>query len=578
MKPKNPLIMLMNTTLYDNQIKEMQAEGYNVKRGNFGLPYTENPDYPLQVLYENSYFPDNFSEADVVIIDLSYSVMKKPLSQRTIADQKGRYLLAGHPLRFADPRSIHMSRRRAELDTIYQNGGTFIIFIDENVAIDVYVPSHNPQLFAPQLLKTFRVWDFLTVLESRIEVIDKKGNSFQITSTSKDIQQLLQRHAEGVTFHAEIKTHVLKDRWHTLAINKFGSTIAAMLAPTPGTNEGYIFFFPHFKDKPAFLLDLFKAPPSELTSIFFSETKKADWLGQDIFNLPRVRELEATIQHIREETDRQIQELLGQVSFEKESHQFLFELMSESGTPLVNAVKQALKTIGFQEIIDRDEVLKARGVINMEEDLNIGDRLPLILVEIKGVEGRGTESQALQVTKHFTSRAEEMKLQDSDIHGITILNHEIETNPLDRITQPFTDLVIQNTKKTSLGLMTTWTLYKLVLNYIKHKWKHEQVADLFYRRGFIEPIPLHYEYIGRIDGFLPKYSCVTIQIEKRAIFKGDRVAFVPELLPEYEEQIADSMQLDGKLVEEVQVGKRFSLLTSLPKEKLRNGTRVYRVV
>jgi translation initiation factor IF-2 len=138
---------------------------------------------------------------------------------------------------------------------------------------------------------------------------------------------------------------------------------------------------------------------------------------------------------------------------------------------------------------------------------------------------------------------------------------------------PFQDDVVTNALEHGIGLLTTWDLFRLVRSFQKNGWVHEHVRELFYHSGRIEPISAHYQYVGRIAGFIEKLEVVGVQVEVGSIRRGDRVAF--EMPVVFEEQIADSVEVNKQPVEEAEAGQMVGIKTSLTKEQARNGVKVY---
>jgi len=87
---------------------------------------------------------------------------------------------------------------------------------------------------------------------------------------------------------------------------------------------------------------------------------------------------------------------------------------------------------------------------------------------------------------------------------------------------PFRQELIDAALERTVGLMTSWDLYRLVRNFQKLDWHPEDVKPVLYRIGRIEPVPEHYSYIGKIaKAWTDKFGVV---IESADVQIGDRVA------------------------------------------------------
>ncbi len=182
------------------------------------------------------------------------------------------------------------------------------------------------------------------------------------------------------------------------------------------------------------------------------------------------------------------------------------------------------------------------------------------------------DASALQVAKYIAPRMREWGR--TDLHGLGIINHQRNVPPLDRSETPFRDDLITNAEQQGFGLMTAWDLYKLVRNFLKHDWKPDQVKPLFYRSGWIHPVPIHYTRIGTVEEFWDKITVVGIRLHDGQLSKGDRIAFTLPI--EYEEQDTPEIQVDRQSVEVAQVGELVGVKTEMTKKQLRKGTVVYR--
>ena len=177
-------------------------------------------------------------------------------------------------------------------------------------------------------------------------------------------------------------------------------------------------------------------------------------------------------------------ELKKQIEEIQASKRYLYDLVTQQDDRLVESVKYALGALGFVKVIDVDELYdQDDGNPNRDEDLRIDDSSPMLLVEIKGISGKPKDEDVLQVAKYLAPRMKE--LGRTDIKGLSIINHQRNLPLLDR-EKPFRELHIDNAEQREIGLMTTWTLCRLVQAFVQNGWTHDVVHDLFYQNGEID--------------------------------------------------------------------------------------------
>jgi len=182
-----------------------------------------------------------------------------------------------------------------------------------------------------------------------------------------------------------------------------------------------------------------------------------------------------------------------------------------------------------------------------------------------------SDEDALQADKHTSIRMREWKR--TDVIGLSIINHQRHLPPLDREnTMPFRQELLDAATERSLGLMTAWDLYRLVRNVQRHNWRPENVQPLFYKASRIEIIPEHYQFIGVIVKAWSDKFGVIIQEGELAVGEGVAVEF----LIEFEEIIAESIQVNDKKVDRAKVGDPAGLLWPANKPKVHEGMRVFK--
>src|SRR5206468_3493884 len=132
----------------------------------------------------------------------------------------------------------------------------------------------------------------------------------------------------------------------------------------------------------------------------------------------------------------------------------------------------------FKKVISVDEA--ETDSPNKQEDLQVQDRSPALLVEVKGLAGQPTESDTLQVTKYIMRRMKQWGR--TDVHGMSLVNHQRNMPALDRDHENvFTAQQVQDAEHNGTGLMTTWELFRLLRGKTQWGWPDEAVCDVFYR-------------------------------------------------------------------------------------------------
>jgi hypothetical protein len=209
-----------------------------------------------------------------------------------------------------------------------------------------------------------------------------------------------------------------------------------------------------------------------------------------------VLELKKQQDEIEKQAFEEINRLKGELEKERLANGWIHELLTGTDTELVDAVKLALSALGFTKIVDMDMVRDKEGK-GRREDLQIEDQSPTLIIDIKGIGGFPSDEDVLQADKHATIRMRENKR--TDIVGLSIINHQRHLPPLERENaMPFRPELIDMAEERSFVLMTAWDLYRFVRNFRKLEWESGYVKPLFYKKGRIEVVPMHYQLIGKI--------------------------------------------------------------------------------
>lgn len=549
---------------------ELRAKGFNITEGTMGKPYRVQPHSYFQPLIGIAE-ADNLPEQEIVALDLGIkSFISSPEGRKARPD--GELDLFGKCDKgFLDPRARSAITWQKDFDRIHSNGGAFVIFADRKTGIDLqtgWIGRHGD--FQRQDYFHFDAWGFLTELVA-VEVQSDNGREMMLCEMDNPLGPLLMKHLADSEFTCVFDQGAVKSgKWEVLATNKFGNAVALAKCERA---EGTIIIVPQLKDKVGFLSELMTAVLPEVCPHLFPYIEKGKWTHHVEYELPLVTKLLTQQDQIRQKAEAEVVALTAQIELERQANGWMHDLLTAHDSPLVEAVKKALGILGFTKVVDVDEI-QDKGGKPRREDLQIHDKYPTLIVDIKGLGGFPADSDANQSFKHATLRIKEWK--NFDVQALTLINHQRHLPPLDRDNaMPFRQEILDIADEHQMSLMTTWDLYRLVRGAIRWGWKPEYTQPVLYRLGRIDPLPAHYEFMGTVAHVYPEKAVVSVQIDAVGLSKDDRIAF--ELDVEFEEQDVTSLQVEKADVQTAAVGTRAGIVTHLNRAKLKIGTRVFLV-
>ena len=235
---------------------------------------------------------------------------------------------------------------------------------------------------------------------------------------------------------------------------------------------------------------------TNLRPALFPFHEQQTWLHSERYEIPAILDKQRRLEVIKKDHEKAVERIEGEIAEAREANASWYTLLSGTGDPLVQSIIEALRELGFQNVVDMDELAREQKTsTNLKEDIQIRDRDPLLVVDVKGVVGTPADEEAMQAQKHAIMRTREI---GSYVKPLTIINHQRNLPPHDRSPKPYRDEIVGNARDTGLGLMTAWDLFCLRNNASRLGWTFEQVAPIFYRDGRIQPVPAHYTLIGEI--------------------------------------------------------------------------------
>lgn len=541
--------------------------------GSFGKPYKVELSDNLAPVITNGDMPFDYHEHDIVVVDLRVkSSYDSSPREKSISDGELDWWVKCSTGQI-NPRSRAMLSLRSEFDKMLNNGCVFVVYAQHKSVLNVKYGYLRYGRFERDSEWDIDDWNFLSILSS-IETSLKAGTEVRQDTIERIVQPFFRSDSARNVYHCVINlVNLGKSKWGILATNKHDEIIALGIKPKEDV-DGWIFIVPPPVDGASFLPEFIEKVVQTVAPNLFPFSEAAHWLPGSVYEMQEISDLQDKISETKAEAEKKVADLEDKIEDERERFSYLYDLIRETGTPLVKAVHTALETIGFEDVVNSDELVDPDGgeFGTLKEDLRIDcQSSPCLLVEVKGISNYPSDEDALQVWKYLAPRMREW--DRTDVRGLSIINHQRHMEPLRRDEEPFRGDVVTNAKENACGLMTTWDLYRIVRSYLSNGWTHEQVRDLFYASGRVSSVPAHYRYIGTIAGYIENLSVLGIQVEENEFNLGDRLAF--DLPTEFVEQEVDSLELENKKIKEAKIGTKVGIETILNKDQARKGVKVY---
>lgn len=552
----------------------IEGGGFNVHEGTFGRTYAVARSSQAHYVPPLAVLP-NAEEQEIIIVDLAHkpptqlpTLPEPPIGKDVIWQRLGSGLF--------DPRPRAMLPYRDDFDRIYENGGIFIVFADCQVRPDYALGQTYGGRGRIDLGSDYKLsnWGFLSTLD-KFRVSDAGGS--EIHSSGERVTTITQALESGAEYRCLVEPPSwLQDRWQELARTKYGDPIAGILAPDKEErSQGWIFVLPQVANKGALVRALLEDLFPRLSPALFPQDDRQAWVNSDVYALPGVLDLQRQIREAEEEAEAKIQELREYIKQKQEERGHLHKILTAGGDELVDGVKETLRSLGFDEILDVDKTEGAEDG-RLREDLRIKNGSETVLIEVKGITNIPRDADALQVGKYIPVRIKEWR--DPDVRGLAIINHQKGLPPLERQDETvFHKDIETNAQTLDFGLLTSWDLYRLARNFERLGWKHEDIRNLLLKtKGRIETIPAQYEFVGTIENFFAEPGVIALQLGASSkISVGDTIAY--QLPINFVEEDVTSIQIDDEQVQEAEGENLVGVKTTLSKDDARKKTRVFRV-
>ncbi|MFC1718071.1 hypothetical protein ACFL6S_30700 [Candidatus Poribacteria bacterium] len=402
--------------------------------------------------------------------------------------------------------------------------------------------------------------------------------SERIYKALPQITRFLENSIKGSRYTATFERGYSLDEgsWLPILESKFGNCVGGLIVLEPP--KGFIIILPQIRGKEEAILTLLREVLPDIAPHLFPHVEGAKWVERPEYELTSILNHKKEKDELEQRLRAGLEELDKRIGEERERSGFLHGIITKTGYNLVLDVKSCLEFIGFEKVIDVDEQMSDQEDPRPQEDLQILDRSPALLLEIKGISGLPDESDVNQVIKYVSRRMKDWDTRD--VHGVSIINHERHLPALERNNKNvFTRAQIRDAENQEITLLTTWDLFLLVRGKLRWGWDAEAIKQLFYESGRISSAPTIYKPIGKIAKYWPEAEVISVEMSKNIdheLQKGDRIGYVTST--GYLEEEASSLQIGNEPVERASSGQKVGIKTEYPRDLLRKGMIVYKVI
>jgi hypothetical protein len=557
-KYERPKILLLD--LPEETLPLVQSAGFNAVAGTFGVPYEVKPENNYLPVIPNAHLPEDYTEKEVIIIDLTAPEERivYPSGIGIVSNKNPFWLQCKQDI--IDPRPVKMMEVEENFDRILKYGGFFVIFAQPRFFQTLYKVRGGSIEQSPSL--TANNWGFSFIF-SYFGINKDYGKEINISCSDSQISSFLKKNIDEAYYEAVFEKPSLKFiTWTSILKNKFQKDIGALIEfqDIPGR----ILILPQMLKKPEVVLTLLKEILPGISPHLFPYAESINWIKADDYELDPVLELKAQKIEIQKKAQEEIDKLDKLIEDEKNKFGFLQNILTSTGRDLVVNVKKCLEFIGFEKVVDLDEKIQNGDMETLkQEDLQIFDKSPALLIEVKGLTGLPQEEDTMQVIKYVGRRMKEW--DRTDVHGVSIINHKRNLPPLSR-GKAFTQQQAEDAKGNDITILTSWDLFLLIKGAMKWGWDYKIIRELFYNGGRISRVPSIYKPLGKIIHYWDQKMVVGVEISDNELRKGQRIGYITPT--GYLEEKVISLQINKEDFEKVSLGQTVGIKTIYSKKQL----------
>lgn len=404
-------------------------------------------------------YPDNLHEYHVFVVDTTnvkrreYKFEEHKTSEIDHIDKK--CLVVSQPITVLDLRPFGTFRLEKRFQSLSSHRRIEVVFVGPYQEVEY--TSSRIAYYEPEHVGTFNNYSAWGLLNSS----GCTGERTQFADTWIS-RCLFGGRRNDLHYHQifrlptrwEGEQRVPDERYFSILDNEDGESVSYIFAPD---KDFLRIVLPDVKDKAGLLKDLFENILFNVCSDYFPDIEAKRWINKDVYLLPEERKIQERIEAKREEYEKEIAKLEEKAVEIRDKNHPLKNLLTETGSTLVIAVKTFLEWLGYENVTDKDDTLNEGDL--KEEDLCFEYEGNHILMEVKGINGTSTDAECSQIDKIVSRRMRELKT--TYVHGIYVVNNQRNVEPLKRQTPPFNETQIKDAIDQSRTLVYTAQLFAL---------------------------------------------------------------------------------------------------------------------
>ncbi|NQE46089.1 hypothetical protein C5S31_08730 [ANME-1 cluster archaeon GoMg2] len=475
-KYQKPKILLID--LPDSVLDSVRFAGFNASTGTFGSPYkVELSDGYRPVIYKADL--PNYTEQEIIIIDLTPpETLDNPEGEKMTSEGENDWW-AKCSRGEIDPRPRVMNRVHNAFDRILGHGGLFVIFAQSRLRQDLVWGKISYGAFRIDSKINADNWSFLSILSpGYFEIKSDSGEEISVSHYDSQLLRFLRETVRNARYTATFNPrYEMKKNWIPILSNKFAGFVGGLVKPED--SKGRVLILPQISKKPEAIVTLLQEVLPDLSPHLFSHIEGSPWVEKEEYELDSVLKYKAKKIEIQQRAKRELEMRDKKILGERDKLGFLHGIITKTGTDLVESVKFSLEFIGFKQIIDVDkQILEQDTKAPKQEDLQVHDKSPTLLIEIKGISGLPHESDTIQVVKYVPRRMKDWN--KVDVRGVSIINHQRNVPALERDNQNiFTEQQVEDAENHDITILTTWDLFLLIRGMMKWEWDPKAIPCVF---------------------------------------------------------------------------------------------------